>query len=64
MYCLYQGHEMPVFSAAGQTFGGSIYADKVCAEKILEAVNALGEVRMGYGKSSEFGAVDFVMYDI
>lgn len=50
--------------SAGQTFGGSIYADKVCAEKILEAVNALGEVRMGYGKSSEFGAVDFVLYDV
>lgn len=50
--------------SAGQTFGGSIYADKVCAEKILEAVNVLGEVRMGYGKSSEFGAVDFVLYDV
>ena len=50
--------------SAGQTFGGSIYADKVCAEKILEAVNALGEVRMGYGKSSEFGAVDLVLYSV
>lgn len=50
--------------SAGQTFGGSIYADKVCAEKILEAVNALGEVRMGYGKSSEFGAVDLVLYGV
>lgn len=50
--------------SAGQTFGGSIYVDKVCAEKILEAVNVLGEVRMGYGKSSEFGAVDFVLYDV
>lgn len=50
--------------SAGQTFGGSIYVDKVCAEKILDAVNALGEVRMGYGKSSEFGAVDFVLYDV
>lgn len=50
--------------SAGQTFGGAIYADKVCAEKILEAVNALGEVRMGYGKSSEFGAVDFALYDV
>lgn len=50
--------------SAGQTFGGSIYADKVCAEKILDAVNSLGEVRMGYGKSSEFGTVDFVLYDV
>lgn len=50
--------------SAGQTFGGSIYVDKVCAEKILDAVNALGEVRMGYGKSSEFGAVDFVLYEV
>lgn len=44
---------------AGQTFAGYIYADKNNAEKILEALQNLGEIRMGYGRNSEFGAVDF-----
>lgn len=47
--------------SAGQIFGGSIYADREAAEKILKAAAAMGDVRMGYGKSSEFGAVDFVL---
>lgn len=47
--------------SAGQAFGGFLYADRKAAEKILEAAANLGEVRMGYGKSSEFGAADFVL---
>lgn len=47
--------------SAGQSFGGFIYADRESAEKIMDAVSKLGEVRMGYGKSSEFGAVEFVL---
>ncbi|MFR0073112.1 MAG: RAMP superfamily CRISPR-associated protein [Blautia caecimuris] len=45
----------------GQSFCGYIYADRGQAERIIEAVNGLGEIRMGYGRSSEFGAVDFVL---
>lgn len=45
--------------SAGQSFGGYIYANKEQAERIIDAVNRLGNVRMGYGRSSEFGAVDF-----
>ena len=45
--------------SAGQTFGGYIYANRQNAERILEAVKKLGDIRMGYGRSSEFGAVDF-----
>ena len=44
---------------AGQIFGGYIYADRNTAEKIIDALSNLGEVRMGYGRNSEFGAVDF-----
>lgn len=44
---------------AGQTFGGYIYADRYSSEKIIDAVQNLGEVRMGYGRNSEFGAVNF-----
>ena len=47
--------------SAGQTFGGYIYAGKEAAEKIIAAVGALKHVRMGYGKSSEFGEVDFTL---
>ena len=45
----------------GQSFCGYIYANREQAEQILNAVKKLGKVRMGYGKSSEFGAVDFVI---
>lgn len=47
--------------SAGQSFTGYIYANKAQAEMILDAVEKLGSIRMGYGKSSEFGAVDFVI---
>lgn len=46
---------------AGQSFSGYIYANREQAEKIIDAVSGLGKVRMGYGRSSEFGAVDFVL---
>lgn len=48
----------------GQSFCGYIYADRGQAERIIEAVNGLGEIRMGYGRSSEFGAVDFVLEQV
>lgn len=50
--------------SAGQDFCGYIYADKKQAEMILDAVKNLGNIRMGYGRSSEFGAVDFVIDDV
>lgn len=43
----------------GQKFAGYIYAGKEQAEKVLDTLDSLKAVRMGYGKSSEFGAVDF-----
>ena len=45
----------------GQSFGGFIYAGREVAEKIIEAVGTLNHVRMGYGKSGEFGDVDFTL---
>lgn len=45
----------------GQSFRGYIYADKKQAGQIIDAVNEMGEVRMGYGRSSEFGAVNFTL---
>ena len=47
--------------SAGQNFSGYIYADRKQAEMILDAVENMGNVRMGYGRSSEFGAVDFAI---
>lgn len=47
--------------SAEQDFSGYIYANRKQAEMILDAVEKLENVRMGYGKSSEFGAVDFVI---
>lgn len=47
--------------SAGQSFTGYIYANKMQAEMILNTVEKLGSIRMGYGKSSEFGAADFVI---
>ena len=44
-----------------QSFKGFIYADKEQAQQILQAVEAMDEIRMGYGRSSEFGAVDFTL---
>lgn len=43
---------------ADQTFGGYIYADRESAETILDTLAELKEIRMGYGKSSEFGAIE------
>ena len=45
----------------GQNFCGYIYAGREQTKQIIEAVEAMGEVRMGYGRSSEFGAVDFTL---
>ena len=47
--------------SAEQCFGGYIYADKRQAEQITDAVKQLKNIRMGYGRSSEFGEVDFVL---
>lgn len=47
--------------SAGQSFCGYIYAGKKQVEQIIEAVEKLGEIRMGYGKFSGFGAVDFML---
>lgn len=45
----------------GQSFRGYLYAGKEQAKQILQAVESMNEVRMGYGRSSEFGAVDFTL---
>ena len=45
--------------SGGQSFRGYILADREQAEQIMDAVSECGEIRMGYGRSSEFGAVDF-----
>lgn len=45
----------------GQTFSGSIYANKVQAEQMINAIKKIDNVRMGYGKSSEFGMIDFTL---
>ena len=47
----------------GQTFKGYIYCDKDVALKIKDSLSKLGEVRMGYGRNSEFGSVDFTLDD-
>lgn len=46
--------------SAGQSFCGYVYADREQAEQIMDAMERLGEVRIGYGRSSEFGAVELV----
>lgn len=48
----------------GQTFCGYIYANKQNAQNIIDAIGSLGEIRMGYGRSSEYGAVDFLIDDV
>lgn len=50
--------------SAGQTFGGSIYADKEQAEQIIDTIKKTNTIRMGYGKSSEFGAIDFTLKSV
>lgn len=49
---------------ADQTFGGYIYANRESAEKILDTLAELKEIRMGYGKSSEFGAIELNITDV
>ncbi len=44
-----------------QTFCGYLYADRESAEQIIDAVSALKKVRMGYGRTSEFGDVEFTL---
>lgn len=44
-----------------QSFMGYIYANKEQAQQIIQAVESMGEVRMGYGRSSEFGTVEFTL---
>ena len=44
-----------------QTFKGFIYANRVTAKQIMNAVSKLGQVRMGYGRNSEFGQIDFTL---
>lgn len=50
--------------SAGQDFCGYIYADRQQAEMILDAVSKMGNIRMGYGRSSEFGAVNFMIDEV
>lgn len=42
----------------GQTFRGYILADRGQAEKICETLKNAGPIRMGYGRSAEYGAVE------
>lgn len=44
-----------------QTFKGFIYANRETAKQIMDAVSKLGQVRMGYGRNSEFGQIDFTL---
>lgn len=46
---------------AGQAFKGYILAGKNSAQKIITALETLSNIRMGYGKTSEFGTVDFTI---
>ena len=44
-----------------QTFKGFIYANRETAKQIMNSVSKLGQVRMGYGRNSEFGQIDFTL---
>lgn len=44
-----------------QTFKGFIYANREIAKKIMNSVSKLGHVRLGYGRNSEFGQIDFTL---
>lgn len=44
-----------------QTFKGWIYANRETAKQIMNSVSKLGQVRMGYGRNSEFGQIDFTL---
>ena len=47
-----------------QDFCGYIYADKKQAEMIMDVLESLNEIRIGYGCSSEFGAVDLKLESV
>lgn len=44
-----------------QTFKGWIYANRETSKQIMNSVSKLGHVRMGYGRNSEFGQIDFTL---
>ncbi len=44
-----------------QTFKGWIYANRETAKQIMNSVSKLGHVRLGYGRNSEFGQIDFTL---
>lgn len=44
-----------------QIFKGFIYANRETAKQIMDSVSKLGQVRMGYGRNSEFGQIDFTL---
>ena len=45
--------------STGQRFIGYIYADKKAAEAVIDALEKDKNIRIGYGKGTGFGAVDF-----
>lgn len=48
----------------GQIFKGDIYASREATELIVETVSKLNQVRIGYGRNSEFGQVEFTLDSI
>ena len=48
----------------GQIFKGDIYASRVASELIVETISKLNQVRIGYGRNSEFGQVEFTLDSI
>ncbi len=48
----------------GQSFCGYIYANQEQVRQIITAVKRLKEVRMGYGRWSGFGEVEFMLEEI
>lgn len=49
---------------AGQVFQGFILADRAQAEKICETVKQMKNVRMGYGRNTQYGSVSFQIDEI
>ena len=50
--------------SVGQSFRGYIYADQKQTEILISAMEQIGNIRMGYGKNSEFGAIEFVLDEL
>ena len=48
----------------GQTFQGFILANEEQSKKIYDAVKTMKNIRMGYGRSSQYGAVEFSIESI